>query len=84
MPDRVPNVSVEKGTTKDVVLDCPYDVTSDEDASGLAVKWYFENDTSPVYQWIPGNQPQVSPYSGIWGLLFVLVEKILYEIPFEL
>ena len=43
--------SVENGTSDSVVLDCIYEY-SDEDQQ-LVVKWFFNQDTKPIYQWIP-------------------------------
>lgn len=44
-----------------VLLDCEYSLRPDElqPASGLVVKWFYNNSPAPVYQWIPGNKPQV-------------------------
>ncbi|KAF5308696.1 hypothetical protein FQR65_LT06057 [Abscondita terminalis] len=41
-----------------VVLDCDYswEETKDE---GLVVKWYFNEEKIPVYQWIATKKPQV-------------------------
>lgn len=41
-----------------VVLDCDYswEETKDE---GLVVKWYFNEERIPVYQWIATQKPQV-------------------------
>lgn len=40
-----------------VVLDCDYTLedTADE---GLVVKWYFNQQQTPIYQWIPSRRPQ--------------------------
>ncbi|KAL3270219.1 hypothetical protein HHI36_009275 [Cryptolaemus montrouzieri] len=37
-----------------VVLDCDYTVEGDE---GLVVKWYFNNTSTLIYQWIPNTKP---------------------------
>ena len=52
---KIPDV-VQNGTESEVVLDCEYSVESN--TTGLVVKWYFNNNPSPVYQWIPTNKPQ--------------------------
>jgi len=54
---RVPLV-VETGTTPSVVLDCDYVLRRADKRSELVVQWYFANQTTPVYQWIPGKRPQ--------------------------
>lgn len=51
---RVPEV-VQNGSEASVVLDCDYSV---ENKAGLVVKWFFNNQTSPVYQWILNKKPQ--------------------------
>lgn len=54
---RVPSV-VEDGAAGSIVLDCDYQLRSADKKSELVVQWYFQNGTSPVYQWIPGKRPQ--------------------------
>ena len=54
---RVPAV-VEDGSATSVILDCDYVLRSADKKSELVVQWYFQNGTSPVYQWIPGKRPQ--------------------------
>ncbi|KAI9561179.1 hypothetical protein GHT06_012135 [Daphnia sinensis] len=54
---RVPAV-VEDGSATSVVLDCDYVLRSADKKSELVVQWYFQNGSSPVYQWIPGKRPQ--------------------------
>lgn len=54
---RVPLV-VEDGSASSVVLDCDYVLRAPEKRSELVVQWYFQNGSSPVYQWIPGKRPQ--------------------------
>ena len=49
---------MENGTETTAVLDCVYDI-EESDRDSLEVKWYFRHDPSPVYQWIPPQQPQV-------------------------
>lgn len=48
---------VVNGSTSQIVLDCDYDIT-EYDKSGLVVKWYFNRQPFPVYQWIPSKDPQ--------------------------
>lgn len=43
---------IENGTTQSVVLDCLYTLESDHDQHGLVVKWFFNDDAEPIYQWI--------------------------------
>ncbi|GBN18706.1 hypothetical protein AVEN_150846-1 [Araneus ventricosus] len=42
---------VENGTEKSVTLDCEY--VYNENDIRLVVKWFFEENLEPVYQWIP-------------------------------
>lgn len=42
---------IRNGTEESVVLDCEY--TYNENDIRLVVKWFFENNLEPVYQWIP-------------------------------
>lgn len=51
---RVPEV-VQNGSEPSVILDCDYTF---ENQNGLVVKWFFNNNPSPVYQWIPNKKPQ--------------------------
>ncbi|RWS12309.1 uncharacterized protein B4U79_09946 [Dinothrombium tinctorium] len=44
--------SIENDTQTNVVLDCVYTFNENED-NNLVVKWYFNNNTEPIYQWIP-------------------------------
>ncbi|XP_042205572.1 uncharacterized protein LOC121854839 [Homarus americanus] len=48
---------VVNGSKPQLILDCEYDIT-EYDKSGLVVKWYFNRQPFPVYQWIPRNEPQ--------------------------
>ncbi|GFU50565.1 ig-like domain-containing protein [Trichonephila clavipes] len=43
---------IQNGTEDAVVLDCEYVYT--ENDIRLVVKWFFEDNLEPVYQWIPG------------------------------
>lgn len=47
--------------TDHAILDCEYSLRPEEllPASGLVVKWFYNNSPAPVYQWIVGNKPQV-------------------------
>ncbi|KAJ1528654.1 hypothetical protein ONE63_007049 [Megalurothrips usitatus] len=42
------------------ILDCEYSLGPREsiNASGLVVKWFFNDGPAPVYQWIPPQKPQ--------------------------
>ena len=42
---------IRNGTEESVVLDCEYIYT--ENDIRLVVKWFFEDNLEPVYQWIP-------------------------------
>lgn len=43
---------VENGTIEPVILDCVYTYDANEDQH-LVVKWFFNDDPKPIYQWIP-------------------------------
>lgn len=60
VPDRVENGSVES-----VILDCVYTMDEDEDKQ-LVVKWFFNDDPIPIYQWIPELKIR-SPSSRLTG-----------------
>ncbi|XP_065344438.1 selection and upkeep of intraepithelial T-cells protein 2-like isoform X2 [Cloeon dipterum] len=49
---------IQNGSEASVVLDCDYKLSDSESADGLVVKWFFNNEPSPVYQWIPSKKPQ--------------------------
>uniref|UniRef100_T1H7W0 Ig domain-containing protein n=1 Tax=Rhodnius prolixus TaxID=13249 RepID=T1H7W0_RHOPR len=51
----VPTV-IENGTQSTAILDCDY--IYDQPPLGLVVKWFFNNQPNPVYQWIPNKRPQ--------------------------
>ncbi|CAG4985051.1 unnamed protein product [Colias eurytheme] len=51
---RVPEV-LQYGTRDTITLDCDY-VTAN--VTGLVVKWFFNERSQPVYQWIPPQRPQ--------------------------
>lgn len=40
-----------------VILDCDYSLEDSLD-EGLVVKWFFNQQPIPVYQWIPAKRPQ--------------------------
>ena len=50
---------VELGS-EDIVLDCDYDYREDEKYQ-LDIKWYFNGEHTPFYQWVPGRmaKPQL-------------------------
>ena len=54
----VPSV-VELGS-ENILLDCDFDYDADEKVQ-LDIKWYFENEPSPFYQWVPEKmaRPQI-------------------------
>ena len=52
----VPRV-VQSGAEDHVVLDCDYDL-NEKEARQVDVKWFFNDDNQPFFQWIPGRKPQ--------------------------
>ena len=48
---------IENGTQDFVVLDCEYTFKEYEKV-GLVLRWYFNDFSSPVYQWIPNQKPK--------------------------
>ena len=54
---RVPAV-LQNGSKPFVILDCDYDIISEQEGHGLDVKWFFGNNHQPFYQWLPGRRPQ--------------------------
>ncbi|KAL7648289.1 UNVERIFIED_CONTAM: hypothetical protein RMT77_000195 [Armadillidium vulgare] len=52
----VPSV-IQNGSRSSVVLDCEYRYEQYE-VPGLEVKWFWNQDPEPVYQWIPGKKPE--------------------------
>ena len=40
---------------EDIVLDCDFDYDESE-KSQLDIKWYFNDEPSPFYQWIPSSR----------------------------
>ncbi|XP_068084799.1 uncharacterized protein [Anabrus simplex] len=55
---RVPD-AVKNGSETSVILDCDYSLLETDKTHGLVVKWYFNDNPTPVYQWIPNQKPQV-------------------------
>ena len=49
---------VENGTSTPILLDCDYEFSEVENMS-LVIKWFLDDFHKPVYQWIPGQRPQV-------------------------
>lgn len=55
---------IKNGTVDNAVLDCDYALndedyaTNEKNPGGLVVKWFFNNDPAPVYQWIHSKKPQ--------------------------
>jgi len=56
---------VENGTQASVVLDCPFSRDPDTDYN-LVVKWFFNDDPEPIYQWIAELNTRHTPqrYEG--------------------
>ncbi|XP_065334292.1 uncharacterized protein LOC135935697 isoform X2 [Cloeon dipterum] len=54
---KVPQL-VKNSSGRPVVLDCEYTLAQNEEGEGLVVKWFFNSQPAPVYQWIPGKKPQ--------------------------
>jgi hypothetical protein len=50
--------SVVKAGSGDIVLDCDFKYT-EEEKNQLDIKWYFNNDPNPIFQWLPGRLPQI-------------------------
>lgn len=58
VPEAMKNDSVDYA-----ILDCDYSL-DERDKDSLEVKWYFRYDPTPIYQWVPPNDPQVVTLSG--------------------
>ena len=41
------------------LVDCDF-IYEEEDIESLELKWYFRHDPTPIYTWVPPNNPQVS------------------------
>jgi len=52
---RVPEF-VQHDTNSTALLDCDYDLT-EKDISILLVKWYFQDESHQVYQWVKNRPP---------------------------
>jgi hypothetical protein len=51
---------LELESESEVVLDCKYDLR-EEERGQLDIKWYFNEESSPFLQWLPGGgrRPQL-------------------------
>ena len=65
---------VENGTLQSVVLDCPFTFDSKIDQN-LVVKWFFNEDPEPIYQWIVDLNSRHVP-KQYWDLV-----NINYTVP---
>ncbi|KAF7280514.1 hypothetical protein GWI33_005797 [Rhynchophorus ferrugineus] len=56
---QINNLTVPPLATPDIptILDCDYSLDFPKDEE-LVVKWFFNEETYPVYQWIPDAKPQ--------------------------
>jgi hypothetical protein len=68
---KVPQL-VKNGSGRSLILDCEYTLSPDEEAAGLVVKWFFNSQPAPVYQWIPGKKPQVKRDARAFSLRALL------------
>jgi len=50
---------VENGT-KSIVLDCLYNLDDPKDLIKFVLKWFFNDDPEPIYQWIPEKNSRVA------------------------
>ena len=61
---KAPPLVIKNGSESNAVLDCEYALNDEEYATNekkpgaLVVKWFFNNDPAPVYQWIHSKKPQ--------------------------
>lgn len=59
-----PTLVIKNGSASNAVLDCEYALNEEDYATNqmkpgaLVVKWFFNNDPAPVYQWIHSKKPQ--------------------------
>lgn len=59
-----PLIVIKNGSASNAVLDCEYALNDEDYATnqkkpgGLVVKWFFNNNPAPVYQWIHSKKPQ--------------------------
>ncbi|KAJ9578298.1 hypothetical protein L9F63_005479, partial [Diploptera punctata] len=57
-------IVIKNGTESSVVLDCDYSPNEHDyflsrtKPTSLVVKWFFNNDPRPVYQWVHSKKPQ--------------------------
>ena len=53
-----PDVIVRNGDADSIILDCLYELTETpiDDLKGFTVKWFYEADIEPIYQWIPDRE----------------------------
>ncbi|XP_043230351.1 uncharacterized protein LOC122385835 isoform X2 [Amphibalanus amphitrite] len=51
---------VEHNTNTSAVLDCEYHLGEQSDISMLIVRWFFNDLSAPVYQWVKGRQPSAA------------------------
>lgn len=55
---------IKNGSVINALLDCDYSLTveeyttNDKEPGNLVVKWFFNNEPAPVYQWIHSKKPQ--------------------------
>ncbi|KAK5644998.1 hypothetical protein RI129_006298 [Pyrocoelia pectoralis] len=59
-----------------VILDCDYSWEETKD-DGIVVKWYFNEEKIPVYQWIATQKPQVL------GEYFYILQNFMYRVTFK-
>ena len=50
---------IENGTQTSAIVDCDFSL-DDQDIATFELKWYFRFDPTPIYTWVPPNQPQAS------------------------
>lgn len=50
------------------LVDCDFSY-NEEDIESLELKWYFRHDPTPIYTWVPPNDPQVR---FLWMLIFFI------------
>ena len=55
----VPSV-IESGSRDYVILDCDYDFLQQE-KDQLDIKWFFNDNPEPIFQWLPGKLTKKSP-----------------------
>lgn len=62
----LPEEPLEIGKDDSAVLDCDFEVTTEEEKAQLDIKWYFNRSHASFVQWIPstGRKPQFISSSG--------------------